>query len=335
MNWTPSMNDDETLMAVRETLTAARDSLGEVRMRRPVEGLITTGRARRARRRLAVRAAVACGTAAVTAGALIAAAGGGGAGASQARAIAYVIKRVENALASENLVYVGRTHSEAWGDAVIWALGSQSRFEEFWPTTDHRDRVVNGQKLWDFPPQDRGRPYLADGTALIDGKLVGAYVTYFDRRYSLSAVGSQPVSACSTTAALSMGGPLWPTPHWSAFINATLACGAATVTGHVRVDGVETTEITGKPVTVRLSVGYGKTVGAKWATARWTLYVNSKTYLPVRSYDSTQTYGGPAAPWTSSAVTDVQWLPPTAANIAKTLVTIPPGFQQVNSNADQ
>jgi hypothetical protein len=34
-------------------------------------------------------------------------------------------------------------------------------------------------------------------------------------------------------------------------------------------------------------------------------------------------------------VTDMQWLPPSAANIAKTLVTIPPGFHQVSSPADQ
>ena len=36
----------------------------------------------------------------------------------------------------------------------------------------------------------------------------------------------------------------------------------------------------------------------------------------------------------SSAVTNVQWLQPTKANIAKTLVTIPPGFTQVKSIAD-
>jgi hypothetical protein len=34
-------------------------------------------------------------------------------------------------------------------------------------------------------------------------------------------------------------------------------------------------------------------------------------------------------------VTNIQWLRPTAANIAKTLVTIPAGFQQVSSPADQ
>src|SRR5215468_11270548 len=32
----------------------------------------------------------------------------------------------------------------------------------------------------------RARRYLAQGTALIGGKLTGPYVTYFDRKYSLS-----------------------------------------------------------------------------------------------------------------------------------------------------
>jgi hypothetical protein len=139
---------------------------------------------------------------------------------------------------------------------------------------------------------------------------------------------------CPTTAALEMGGPPLPTNHWSAFINATLACGAATVTGHVRIDGVDTTKITGS-VTVRLSAGYAKVVREKWARARWTLYVDPRTYLPVRMYGSTETFGGPAGSTRFASVTDVQWLRPTAANIAKTLVTIPPGFRHVKSPADQ
>ena len=292
---------------------------------------------RQRRRRLAARATVACGAAAaIAAGATFAATNGSaGSGAAQARTVAYVTKRVENALAGENLVFFGHSNSKNWGNTVTWAYRSRNRFEEYWPTLDYRDRVVNGKRLWDFPPQDRGLPYLAQGTALVGGKLVGAYVTYFDHKYSLSPLGSQPASACSTNAALSMGGPLIPTTRWSAFINATLACGAASVTGHVLIGGVETIRITGKPVTVKLSPGYAKTVHAKWATARWTLYVNPTTYLPVRMYGSTETFGGSAGSYTSSSVTDVRWLPPTKANITMTMVTIPPGFQQVSSVADQ
>jgi hypothetical protein len=292
------------------------------------------------RRRQAARTTMACGTAAAVAvGVAFAATSGAGtaartgAGVAQARTAAYVTRRVENAMGSANLVFVGRSHGSTWGDAVTWAYRSSNRFQEYWPAVDHRDRVVNGQHLWDFPPQDRGLPYLAQGTALVGGKLVGAYVTYFDHRYSLASLAAQPGSACSTNVALSMASPIIPTTSWSSYIDDTLACGAATVTGHVRINGVETTKITGKPVTVKLSAGYAKTVKAKFATARWTLYVNPATYLPVRMVGSTQTYGGSAGSYTSSAVTNVQLLPATPANVAKALVTIPPGFHRFTGPA--
>jgi hypothetical protein len=98
-----------------------------------------------------------------------------------------------------------------------------------------------------------------------------------------------------------MGGPAVVGVNWKSFIDEMLACGAASVTAHVRVDGAETTKISGKPVTVRLSARYCKVIHAKWVTVRWALYVNPTTYLPV----------------------------PTTANIAKTMVTIPPGFRKV------
>jgi hypothetical protein len=294
------------------------------------------------RRRMAVRAAAASGAAiaaAAVAVALVTGVGGapGPAGppGPQARTAAYVVSRVENALAGTNLVFRGRTASTGQ-TSVTWAYGPQSRFEEYWPTTDYRDRVVNGQRLWDFPPNLRGQPYLTQGTALIGGKLTNAYITYYNHEYSLSPLsGTPPGSACSTNAALSMGAPPVTGNHWSAFIRATLACGAARVTGHVRIRGMETTKITGVPVKVKLSPGYAKAVREKWARAQWTLYVNPKTYLPVRIYGSTQTFGGPAPSTRFTSVTDVQWLPPTAANIAKTLVTIPPGFHRVNVSAQQ
>ena len=63
--------------------------------------------------------------------------------------------------------------------------------------------------------------------------------------------------------------------------------------------------------------------------------MDPKTYLPVRLSSSGSTYGGPAPSTYSTGVTDMQWLPPTAANIAQSVVTIPAGFQQVSSPADQ
>ena len=288
------------------------------------------------RRRRAARATVASATALVTAAAVAAVAAGiggtrGPAGPArpQAHTVAYLISQVETALAGTNLVFHGRTVSTGQQTSVTWAYGPQHRWLEFTGSGC-------GHATPDGVCTNRGgsEPYLAEGTALIGGKLTGVYVTYYNRKWSLLPQ-SIPASACSATSALEMGGPPLPTSHWSSFINATLRCGAAKVTGHVRIDGTQTTKITGSPVKVKLSPRYAKLVRQEWARAEWTLYVNPKTYLPVRIDSSTQTFGGPAASTRFASITDVRWLRPSAANAAKTLVTIPPGFHQVNSPADQ
>jgi hypothetical protein len=321
------MNDDEALATVRTALAEARDTLSSVHMARPAAALIARARARRLRRGLYSGVAV---TATLAVGLLLAGvlpASGGTAGqtgsVARARTVAYVVSRVERALAGTRLVFVGRTSSVTWGPSVTWAYGAQNRFEEFTgKACGHVD--LNG---W-CTHHGGSVPFLAQGTALVHGKLRDAYVTYYDRRYSLSPVSVPPASACFKTAALGMGGPPDATQHWSAFIHTTLACGAAHVTGHVWINGVETTKITGRPVTVKLSQGYSKVVHERRARVQWILWVNPKTYLPVRMYGSTQTFGGAGGTVTSSGVTNVTWLPPTRANIAKTLVPIPAGFHR-------
>jgi len=299
-------------------------------------GLARTAR-RLHRRRLAVRVAVACGTVAVTAAAAIAVTAGTGApartqaGVAQARTAAYVISRVEDALAGEHLVFRGHTTGGGWGPTITWVYGARTRFEEFTGSGC-------GHPLPDGSCTHKGgsKPYLTTGDALIHGKRYSVYVTYFNRKWSASpGWWSVPASACSRTGALEMGGPQIPTSHWPAFIHATVACGAATVTGHVRIDGMQTTKITGSPLTVRMQGREARAVREKWVRVQWTLYVDPKTYLPVRMSSSNRTFGGPAPSYVFTSVTDVQWLPPTAANIAKTLVTIPPGFRHVKSLADQ
>ena len=110
------MNDDEVLATARASLTAARESLGRVHMERPVAALVARGRARQRRQVLTgggsrQRRRGRCG----------AAGHGRPAGSSQAppvasggtpgaQTIAYVVKRVENALAS-NQVFRGTSNS--------------------------------------------------------------------------------------------------------------------------------------------------------------------------------------------------------------------------------
>ena len=185
--------------------------------------------------------------------------------------------------------FAGARSGGIGGPSISWAYGPRNRFEEFTGSGC-------GHALPDGYCTHRGgsEPYLAHGTALIGGKLTGVYVTYYNREWSLLPEGPIPASACSRTGALEMGGPPVPTSDWPAFIRATLACGAATVTGHVQIDGVETLKITGSPVTVKLPPGEARAIREKWVRARWTLYVNPKTYLPVRLSGSERTYGGPA-----------------------------------------
>jgi hypothetical protein len=268
------------------------------------------------RRRLAIRTAVACGAAVATATAAIAVTGVANSVPARTadggvRTVAYVVRRVENALAGQKLVYRGQTIANDGTPSTTWVYGARSQWVEF---------------------GTGGRPYSAAGTALIGGRRFSVYLIYPDRKWMGSpGWGSTPASACSATGALSMGGIPVPAAHWANFIDQTLACGAAAVTGHVLVDGVETTKITGRPITVKLSPGYARTVHEKWARARWTLYVDPRTYLPVRITGSTATFGGPGAATLYSTVTNVRWLPPTTANIAHTLVTVPAGFQRVSS----
>lgn len=296
----------------------------------------TAGRLRRRRRR-AIQAAAACGTAAVTAAAVLIAIAAGGAAApaggstAQAHTVAYVVSRVKAALATENLVYYGKTTGTD-GPSSAWAYGQRWRWEEF---TGSGCRTVTS--TGDCAHQGGSVRFLATGTARVGGKLTTAYVTYYNREYSLSPITeSLPTSACSRTARLEMAGPA-PTPgdHWSDFINATLACGAARVTGHVWINGTATIQITGKPITVRLPPGEARAVREKWTRAGWTLYVDPRSYLPVRITATNTTFGGPAATTFGSLVTNVQWLKPTVANRAKALVRIPPGFHRVSSPASQ
>ena len=326
-----------------------REGLDRLTAEVPVPaGMAARARAHRRRRKIAARAALACGTAAVTAAAVIAAAGVGAprgtvgaSGATNARTTAYVIKRVQNALAAENFVIQGqatgtmtvsvhgRKVRSSNGAYLSWSYGTRSRFVEF-----------TGRSCGQVTPNGwcthRGgsRLYLADGTALIGGKLTGAYVTYYDHKYSLSPVGQAHVAACSTTAQLGLGAPAVTMPDWPAFIKAMLGCEAATVTGHARIGGVETTVISGS-IDVPLPKGYARTVREARERVRYTLYVDSATYLPVRAYGSDETYGGAGGPTVSASVTNVRWLPPTAANTAKALITIPAGYTQVSSPAQQ
>jgi hypothetical protein len=91
--------------------------------------------------------------------------------------------------------------------------------------------------------------------------------------------------------------------RWNALIRAALSCGEFKLVGKQRVDGALADKLIARAREVRRQEG-----------AQETLWVNAKTFLPVRfSF-------GPNA-----ATVDFRWLPPTAANLARLHVTIPAG----------
>jgi hypothetical protein len=301
--------------------------------------------ARVRRRRMVIRGMAAAGTVAVAVAAVIAVTGlgtGPGLGAVvNARTTAYVVGRVDRALAAENFVIRGQATgtSAFWvdghrvrsgdGPTTSWTYGKRDRTEEF--TGRECGHVLPNGECTQHGGSER---FLADGTALVHGKLTGAYVTYYDHKYSLYPLGHPRLNACSATAQLELGGPAVSEPNWPAFIRAMLGCTSARVTGHARIGGSETTVINGL-IDVPLSKGYGRTVSENRVRVRYTLYVDSATYLPMRMYGSTETYGGSGGTNLSGYSTNVRWLPPTKDNIAKALVTIPQAYRHVSSPADQ
>lgn len=319
---------------VEELLREGLDRL-TAEVRAPA-GLVGMAHARQRRRKIVARSVLAGAAAAVTAAAVVAVAVPGAQPGTSlpARTTAYVISHVENALAEENFVIQGRAtgimagsiHGHRYrnsdGATDSWTYGTRNRMEEFTgKDCGHVDS--NG---W-CTHRGGSVPYLAYGTALIRGKLVSAYVTYYDHRYSLSPLSHYQLKPCTKTAQLVLGGPAVSVPNWPAFIRGMLRCNRATVTGHARIGKVRVIVISGS-IDIPLSKGYGRMVRETRVRVGYMLYVDAKTYLPLRAYGSTKTYGGANGPAISSYVTNVQWLRPTAANRAKALVTIPRGYQQ-------
>lgn len=298
-------------------------------------GLVTRARRRIRRTRLLAGSALATGTAAVTAVAVFVAGGaapGGQAstGTGHIQTAAYVVLRhVDRAVIAENRVM--RALSISWGTtdkadktpSTTWSYRDASNWVEY-TGNGCGHALRNG---W-CTHRGGSEPFVASGTAEIGGRLRSAYVAYYQRTWSGGGRLTPPAPACSKTARLGMGGPAPDVQDWPAFIGTALGCSAARVTGRASVNGVDTIKITGTPVRTRLPKGM---VQATEATVRYTLYVNPRTYLPVRMYGATISYGGGANRYTYATVTDFGWLPPTAANVARAIITIPSGFRHVNS----
>ncbi len=274
--------------------------------------------ARVRRRRITVRVATAASTAAVTAAAVIAATGtaGGtpaptGASLAHARAAAYVISRVENALAGKNKVIRTKyTFSPAFPAIVQWNYRGNLR------------SVQSGFMWLKGSPWAQGQERWVDGTATINGKRT--YVEVDSRHhewYPTSAFLVVP-NACASGLDLAEFNPA----NWTTYIRQTLSCGKLTIAGHALVNGKKTIKLTGS-----MTEPSWWTHGGHHAALRVdaTLYVDPSTYLPVRAFWSNRSHPADGKPLHGTVRQDVRWLPPTPRNVARASVTIPAGFRKV------
>jgi outer membrane lipoprotein-sorting protein len=98
-------------------------------------------------------------------------------------------------------------------------------------------------------------------------------------------------------------------------LRGAVSCGTLTLAGRQRVGGIETIKLTSRP-----DRPFSETI-----------WVDPDTYLPVR-VSTRLAPGGPGTPQVRRALeqtADITWIRPSAQNLAKLTVPIPPGFRKV------
>jgi hypothetical protein len=286
-------------------------------------GLVGRVLARRRRRRAAGSATAMAAAAAVTAVVVVTATGGTAGPAATARAragpaatgpalaTAYVVRRVENALANDDQV-MRQTMSVAPNSGGAAFFDGQLSYENVtWAYQGRNSTEIFGA---------HGQLQATMGTGIVNGKLQGVQVDYIRHEWELipGMLSTAPVNACTKAGFLEATGD--PGTNWPLLIGRTLACGGYKMAGYAEIDGAETVKITGSRV-VRIGSGPAGAI-----TFTDTLFVSPSTFLPVRITQSA------AAPGVHGSLTsaDIQWLPPTAANRARASVTVPCGYQQIS-----
>jgi hypothetical protein len=278
---------------------------------------VPPGLARRAwrnrRRRITTRAATAAGTAAVVAAAVAAAGTAGASRDTGTHTTAYVVRHAESALSeavtANDIMYLRDTDGtqETWFSSG--PAGPASRTEIF---------SAPGQLIYDI------------GTNATTDTLTGvSYGTKTWERFDVRGYPGPPRPAPPPTSCGQVGQPasltfvMFFTPATlAAGIREALACGQYSNEGTQYVDGVDAIKL----VSV-LSWHWQ----AETFTITTTLWVDPASYLPVRWTQSL---------WRQSMKTtghevhslgyDIQWLPPTSANLAQLTVPIPAGFRQAS-----
>jgi hypothetical protein len=162
---------------------------------------------------------------------------------------------------------------------------------------------------WSYGGASLVSAFTATGQRVFDAKLATAprggqevaAVMYRDatwwRVVSKASAGSAP-QGCGPGLQIGPAG-------WPASIRFELTCGAFTTHGRQRIDGIDAIRLTGHK---------GHLL---------TLWVDPRTYLPVRIDSAVTTVAG------RPTQTDFRWLRPAPANLAHLKLQIPAGFRQV------
>jgi hypothetical protein len=283
---------------------------------------VPPGLARRAwrnrRRRIMTRGTAAVGTAAAAAVALVAAGTTGASRDADIHTTAYIVKHAESALhtavTANDIMYLRATDGTGKRWFYLGPQGSSNRYETF---------------------SASGQPGMDIGVAVTPASRTLTWVFYRTKTWwkteQAATPTPQPAAQNSCSSQIPVGLDVDQSPAvLVANIREALACGQLTNEGTQYVDGVNAIKLVSvRTFHVQMRNPALKHTTNLTVTVTTTLWVDPASYLPVRWAQDGKVTGrkGIVVP---SADEDVEWLPPTSANLAQLTVPIPPGFTQVS-----
>ena len=303
--------------AVEDLLREGLDRLTEEVQVPP--GVAGKARTHLRRKKIAVRAALAGGAAAVTAAAVVAVTlpRQSPAGPLRVQTSAYVVTRVVNALAARNQVVQTETTSSGLPPIMSWNYRNDVRVTQagfIAPALMPESRWAQGREHWEV------------GTTKAHGRRVYVRLDYRRHEWSNAGLLNFRPNGCTTM--------LWIVEfnlpgNWANYLRQALSCGTFKVAGHAQVDGVRTIKLTGSMTDKTFWGKSPQAEGRGPVRIDATLYVNPKTYLPVLVIWNNRAHYRDGRPLDGTVRQEITALPRTARNIAKANVTVPAGFRQV------
>jgi hypothetical protein len=314
---------------VSELLKEGIDRLAATVPAEAPANLLRRARQHTRHRHQAFAGAVAAGTAAITAAAAIAATAGPAVstGALHGQTITYVSTRAEQALAQLNPAQAIEfdTLTARGGNFGFTVLNSA--FNGTTGGTAQLPGVLSGVHAssevdWSYDGQYLQHGYSAAGKLVYtvstssQGYSGAAYPAHIRWHNPLTGGSSSPPGGDPGLTCDNAG---TGNPNWKSSITKALSCHLFTLGGNQQIAGVDTIKLVGKPVTY------------EGQTFRETLWVDPKTYLPLRT-STTFT----EAHRTATLTHDFRWLSPTKANLAALHAaegrgTIPASFRSLPS----